>query len=189
MARFDPVLAQKAVNFFPKHLQHTKGIWNGRRFELLDWQRKDVIEPLFGTVKEDGARQYKIVYVEVPKKNGKSPLAAGVGLRLLFADHEPGAEIYSAACDRAQAAIVFDQAAEMVSRNSVLSRKCKIIDSTKRIIHNNGSFYRVLSSDVKAKHGFNPHAVIFDELHAQPNRKLFDVLTVGTGAARRQPVI
>jgi len=189
MARFDPILAQKAVNFFPKHLQHTKGIWNGRRFELLDWQRKDIIEPLFGTVKEDGARQIKTVYVEVPKKNGKSPLAAGVGLRLLFADHEPGAEIYSAACDRAQAAIVFDQAAEMVIRNPTLSRKCKIIDSTKRIVHNNGSFYRVLSSDVKAKHGFNPHAVLFDELHAQPNRNLFDVLTVGTGAARRQPVV
>ena len=185
-------LAQKVIDWFPKYLQHTKGRWNGKPFELLPWQKKDVIEPLFGTLKDDGTRQYKTVYVEVPKKNGKSPLAAGIGLYLLFAEREPGAEIYSAACDREQASIVFNQAAEMVQRNKKLDSRCKVLDSTKRIIHtgnSKGSFYRVLSSDTKAKHGFNPHAVLFDELHAQPNRNLFDVLTVGTGAARRQQII
>ena len=175
-------LAQKVVDWFPKYLQHTKGMWNGKPFELLPWQKKDVIEPLFGTLKDDGTRQYKTVYVEVPKKNGKSPLAAGIGLYLLFAEREPGAEIYSAACDREQASIVFNQAAEKVERNEKLASRCKVLDSTKLIIHtgnSKGSFYRVLSSDTKAKHGFNPHAVLFDELHAQPNRNLFDVLTVG----------
>jgi len=189
MARFDKELAQKAADWFPRYLQLTKGIWDGSQFELLDWQKNDVIKPLFGTVKEDGVRQYRTVYAELPKKNGKSPLGAGIALKLLFADGEPGAEIYSAACDREQASIVFNEAAEMVRRNPKLGHRCKILDSTKRIIHNNGSFYRVLSADVKTKHGFNPHAVIFDELHAQPNRRLWDVLTVGTGAARRQPVI
>lgn len=189
MARFDKALAQKAVDWFPRYLRHTKGEWKGSRFELLPWQKKDVIEPLFGTIKDDGLRQYKTVYVEAPKKQGKSPLAAGIALYLLFAEDEPGAEIYSAACDREQASIVFDIAADMVRRNLKLAHRCKILDSTKRIVHNKGSFYRVLSADVRTKHGFNPHAVIFDELHAQPNRNLFDVLTVGTGAARRQPVI
>jgi len=189
MARFDKALAQKAVDWFPRYLQLTKGEWNGRPFELLPWQKKDVIEPLFGTVKDDGMRQYKTVYVEVPKKNGKSPLAAGIGSYILFSEREPGAEIYSAACDREQASIVYNQVAEMVQRNKKLGNRCKVLDSTKRIIHNSGSFYRVLSSDSKAKHGFNPHVVIFDELHAQPNRKLYDVLTVGTGAARRQPIV
>jgi len=129
------------------------------------------------------------VYCEVPKKNGKSEIAAGVALRLLFADGEPGAEIYSAAADREQASIVFHVAAEMVRLNPKLGRRCKILDSTKRIIHNNGNFYRVLSADVKTKHGFNTHGVIFDELHAQPNRELWDVLTQGAGDARKQPVI
>lgn len=138
-ARFDSVLAKKAVDWFPRYLRLTKGKWNGQPFELLPWQRKDVIEPLFGTIKEDGTRQYKTVYVEVPKKNGKSPLAAGIGLYLLFAEKEPGAEIYTAACDKAQASIVFDQAAEMVERNEKLKRRCRILDSTKRIIHNTGS--------------------------------------------------
>lgn len=185
---YNKQLAQKTVDWFPRYLELIKGQWNGTRFELLDWQKKDVIEPLFGTVKQDGIRQYKTAYIEVPKKNGKSPLGAGIALKLLFADGEPGAEIYSAACDKEQASIVFNTAAEMVRRNKKLGRRCKILDSTKRIIHNNGSFFRVLSADVKTKHGFNPHTVIFDELHAQPNRQLWDVLTVGTGAARRQPV-
>ena len=108
---------------------------------------------------------------------------------MLFADKEPGAEIYGAACDRNQASIVFDVAAEMVRLNPKLGRRCKILDSTKRIIHNNRSFYRVLSSEVPAKHGLNVHGVIFDELHAQPNRQLWDVLTLGSGAARTQHVI
>ena len=186
---FDKDIARKVTAWFPRYLQLTKGEWNRKPFELLDWQRKDVIQPLFGTVKDNGMRRIKMAYIEVPKKNGKSPLAAGIALRLFFADNEPGAEIYSAACDKEQAGIVFDTAAEMVRRNKKLNSRCKIVDSTKRIIHENKSIYRVLSADVKTKHGFNPHAVIFDELHAQPNRQLWDVLTVGTGAARRQPLI
>lgn len=186
---FDKEKARKAAAWFPRYLQLIKGEWDGKPFELLDWQRRDVIYPLFGTVKKDGMRWINMAYVEVPKKNGKSPLAAGIALRMFLADHEPGAEIYCAACDREQASIVFDTAAEMVRRNKKLKERCKILDSTKRIIHRvNRSLFRVLSADVKTKHGFNPHAVIFDELHAQPNRRLWDVLTVGAGAARRQPL-
>lgn len=184
---FDKELAQRAIDWFPRYLTHTKGRWAGSPFFLLPWQ-KDVVGRLFGTIRDDGSRQYKYVYIEIPKKNGKSELGAGIALRLLFADNEPGAEIYSAAADRDQAAIVFNVAADMVRNNPVLLSRCKIIDSTKRIVHNNGGIYRVLSSDAHTKHGYNPHGVIFDELHAQPNRELWDVLTAGAGDARRQPV-
>ena len=185
---FDKKRAQAAINWFPHYLKHTKGKWAGQPFELLPWQQ-EIIGKLFGTVKKDGTRQYRTVYCEVPKKNGKSELAAGIAGRLLFADSEAGAEIYSAAADREQASIVFHVVAEMVRMNPKLGQRCKILDSTKRIIHNNGNFYRVLSADVHTKHGFNTHGVIFDELHAQPNRELWDVLTQGAGDARKQPVV
>ena len=185
---FDKAIADKACNFFPKFLTHTKGEWAGQRFELFDWQT-EIISKLFGTIKADGTRQYNTVYCEIPKKNGKSELAAGIALKLLFADNEPGAEVYSAACDTDQARIVFDVAARMIENNKVLWRKCKLLRSAKRMIHNtNGGMYRVLSAEAPSKHGFNSHGVIIDELHAQPNRDLYDVLTQGAGDARRQPV-
>ena len=184
---FDKVKAEHACAFFPKYLKHTKGRWAGQRFELFPWQR-DMISKLFGTVQADGTRQYQYVYCEIPKKNGKSELAAGIALYLLFADGEPGAEIYSAAADRDQASIVFNVAAQMVRYSEKLSRKCKIVESTKRIIHNNGGVYRVLSAEAFSKHGYNVSGVLFDELHTQPNRDLWDVLTKGAGDARTQPV-
>ncbi|MPL66028.1 hypothetical protein SDC9_11696 [bioreactor metagenome] len=184
---YDQELAQRAIDWFPRYLTHTKGRWAGTPFDLFPWQA-EIIGKIFGTIKEDGSRQYKRVYVEVPKKNGKSEIGAGIALRLLFADNEPGAEIYSAAADRDQAAIVFNVAAQMVRNNPALASRCKIIDSTKRIIHNNGGFYRVLSAEAHTKHGFNVHGVVFDELHAQPDRSLHDVLTIGSGDARRQPL-
>lgn len=179
--------ADRAVAFI-RSLTHTKGEWSRRKFNLLPWQER-IIRDIFGILKEDGYRRYNTVYVEVPKKNGKSELAAAVALYLLFADNEPGAEIYSAAADRGQASIVFNIAAEMVRQSPVLSKRCKIIDSVKRIVvHRTNSFYQVLSAEAYTKHGFNVHGVIFDELHAQPNRELFDVLTEGSGDARRQPL-
>jgi phage terminase large subunit-like protein len=185
---YDEKLAESVVKWFPRYLKHTKGRWSGVPFSLLDWQADKIIRPLFGTLKDNGYRQYDTVYCEVPKKNGKSELAAGLALRLLFADHEPMAEIYGAASDRDQASIVFEVAAKMVEMEPRLAKRCKVLHSTKRIVHNNGSFYRVLSADAHTKHGFNSHGVIFDELHAQPNRELFDVLTEGAGDARTQPV-
>jgi phage terminase large subunit-like protein len=185
---FSRDLANKAVRFFETHLRHTKGRWDGVPFKLLDWQR-DIIEKLFGTVREDGTRQYRTAYVEVPKKNGKSEIAAGIALKLLFADNEPGAEVYSAAGDRDQASIVFNVARDMVAKSPALSRRSKTIDSTKRIVHNNGSFYRAISAEAYTKHGFNVHGVVFDEVHTQPNRELWDTMTLGTGAARTQPLV
>lgn len=185
---YDDHKADKAVEFFEKYLTHTKGKWAGKPFHLLGWQ-DDLIRKIFGTVNEDGWRQYRKVYAEIPKKNGKSEICAGIALKLLVADGEHGGEIYSAAADRDQASIVFNVAAQMVRNNKELSKRLRIIDSQKRIIApKTGSFYRVLSSDVKTKHGFNSSGVIFDELHSQPTRDLYDVLTDGAGDARQQPL-
>lgn len=186
---YDESKAEQARKFI-QNLKHTKGVWAGQRFDLMDWQRDDIVNPTFGMVREDGYRKFKTVYCEIPKKNGKSELAAGIALKLLFADGEYGAEVYSAAADKLQASIVFNVAAQMVRMSPELSKRCKIIDSQKRIVvPKTANFYCALSSDVKQKHGFNAHGVIFDELHAQPNRDLWDVLTVGSGAARKQQLI
>lgn len=123
----------------------------------------------------------------IPTHN--SELAAGVALFLLLGDAEPGAEIYSAAADRMQAGIVFNLAVSMVKQSPALLRRCKIIDSIKRVVvPSTESFYQVLSSESYTKHGLNVHGVVFDELHAQPTRDLFDVLTDGSGDARTQPL-
>jgi len=97
--------------------------------------------------------------------------------------------VYGCAADRQQASIVFNVAADMVRMWSALSKRVKILDSQKRLIYQpTGSIYQVLSADVGNKHGFNTHGVVFDELHTQPNRKLFDVMTKGSGDARMQPL-
>jgi phage terminase large subunit-like protein len=186
---FSEVAANKAVKFFERVLVHTQGEWAGRPFTLEPWQRDEIIRPLFGTMNEDGTRQYRTAYVELPRKNGKSEIAAGIALYLLFGDGEEGAQVYGAAADKDQASIVFNVASEMVRRQPVLDRIAKRVDSTKRILKPaSGSFYRAIPADAAGSHGFNAHGVIFDELHVQPNRELWDVLTTSTGA-RRQPLV
>ena len=180
-------LADRAVAFI-QALNHTKGKWWKEPFMLLDWQEQ-IIRDIFGIVKADGYRQFNTAYVEIPKKMGKSELAAAVALYLTCGDFEERAEVYGCAADRQQASIVFDVAADMVRMNPTLNRKCKILASTKRIEYTpTNSFYQVLSAEAYSKHGFNIHGVVFDELHTQPNRKLFDVMTKGSGDARMQPL-
>ena len=179
--------ADFAVSFI-KCLCHTKGTWAGKPFDLIDWQEK-IIRDIFGILKPDGYRQFNTAYVEIPKKQGKSELAAAVALLLCCADGEERAEVYGCAADRQQAAIVFDVAADMVRMNPALKKRCKILASQKRLIYEpTNSFYQVLSADAYSKHGFNVSGVIFDELHTQPNRKLYDVMTKGSGDARTQPL-
>lgn len=185
---FDQSKADHAIGFITDYLTHTKGRWAGDPFNILDWQ-KELLTELFGRVNKDGNRQYQICYVEICKKNGKSELAAAIALYLEVADEEKGAEIYSAAADRDQAAIVFNVAAQMVRNDKNLEEWLKIIDSQKRIIdYKSGNVYRVLSSESRTKHGINAHGIVFDELHAQPNRDLWDTLTYGSGLARTQPL-
>ena len=184
---YDKSAADYAVMFI-ENLCHTKGTWAGKPFELIDWQEQ-IIRDLFGTLKANGYRQFNTAYIEIPKKQGKSELAAAVALLLTCGDGEERAEVYGCAADRQQAAIVFDVAADMVRMCPALSKRVKILASQKRLIYTpTNSFYQVLSAEAYSKHGFNIHGVVFDELHTQPNRKLFDVMTKGSGDARMQPL-
>ena len=186
-SHYDKSSADYAVAFI-QELCHTKGTWAGKKFQLLDWQEQ-IIRDIFGTLKQNGYRQFNTAYIEIPKKNGKSELAAAVALLLLCGDGEQRAEIYGCAADRNQAKIVYDVAADMVRFCPALEKRVKILESAKKLIYlPTNSTYQVLSADVANKHGFNTHGVIFDELHTQPNRKLYDVMVQGSGDARMQPL-
>jgi phage terminase large subunit-like protein len=186
-SHYDKRRADYAVNFIQK-LRHTNGEWYGQPFVLMPWQEQ-IIRDLFGVINKDGFRQFRQAYVEICKKNGKSELAAAIALYLLFADGEAGAEVYSCAADISQASIVYNVARAMVEQWPDLAASSKLLPSTRRILFpQTNSFYRVLSSDVKSKQGFNVSGLIFDELFAQPTRELFDTMTKYTGDARRQPL-
>ncbi len=185
-SHYDSAKADRAVAFI-SNLKHTKGKWAGKPFELLPWQEQ-IIRDIFGIVKPNGKRQFLQAYVEIPKKNGKSELAAAIALYLLYADGEASAEVYGAAADRQQASIVFDVAKQMAEMSPALMKRSKIMTAQKRLVnYSNAGFYQVLSAEVGTKHGLNVSGLIFDEIHAQPNRKLYDVLTKGSGDAREQP--
>jgi phage terminase large subunit-like protein len=187
MVDFGQKKAQEAIDFF-ESLKLTKGKFHGCYFELLDWQNK-IVSDIYGTLKKDGNRQYNTAYIEIPKKQGKSELAAAFGLKQLCADGEWMAEVYGCAADKANASQVFDVAVEMIEQEPELKKRCDLVISKKRIVYlPTKSFYQVLSSEAFSKHGLNVSGCIFDELHAQPNRTLYDVMTFGSGDAREQPL-
>lgn len=177
--------ATRAIRWFQECLMHSKGEFAGRRFGLLKWQR-EFIARLFGTLLPDGLRQYRTAYLEVPRKNGKSELAAGIALKLLCIDDEPGAEVYSAAADKEQAALVFNAAKAMVEQNEDLRKRLTIYRNA-IVFPEKSSTYKAISAEAYTKHGLNASGIIFDEVHAQPDRELWDVLNTSTGA-RRQPL-
>lgn len=156
-------------------------------FVLQDWQH-DVIWNVYGTVKENGLRQYQYAYLEIPKKNGKTTLIGALGIYHLVCD-PPGGQIYCCAADREQASLTYKAAKQMIEQDESLSELLNVIDSKKEIVNREtGTFLRVLSAEAYSKHGINPTVVIFDELHAQPNRELWDVMTFGAGSARKEPL-
>ena len=181
--------ADSAV-YFVNQLKHGTGKWRGMPFELIDWQER-IIRDLFGIVnKKDECRQFRRAYIEVPKKNGKSELGAAIALLLLCTDAEHGGEIYGCATDRSQASRIFDAAMHMVDQFPMLKKYIKLSISQKRMTFLPlNSFYQVCSGEAYTKDGLNAHGIIFDELHAQPNRDLFDVMTAGSGLAREQPLL
>ena len=182
---FDKKAASKAIGFIETFCSHTKGELHGEPLLLEEWQKK-IIGDLFGWKNEDGTRKYRTAFIEVPRKNGKSTLCAAIGLYMLFADSERGSEIYSAAGDRAQAGIVFEIAKQMILNNKELTGRAKVFRNS-ITNESKGNFYQAISSDSKTKHGFNANCIIFDELHTQPNRDLWDTLLTSTGS-RRQPL-
>ena len=186
--RYSRRRADHVAEFFRRFLRHSQGEWKGKPFELLSWQRDELLCPLFGWVDAAGRRQYNKAFVEIPKKNGKSTLCAGVGLYLLLADDEPGAQVYSAAVSQTQAGIVHGEAVKMVQASPELRAATRVNLHTKCITYDaTQSYYRALSRSPEGNEGLNAHGIICDELHAWHGRELWDALLYA-GRARRQPL-
>ena len=184
---FDQRAATIAERFFDRMLVHIEGPMSGQPFVLEPWQRK-IVADLFGTKdRRTGLRRYRRAYLELPRGTGKTSMAAGIALLLLVADSEPGAEIFGAAADRDQARLAFDIAKAMVEDSPHLSKLIKVYRNS-LVVESTRSVYRVLSAEAYSKHGLNPHGIIFDELHAQPDRELYDVLNTAMGK-RSQPLM
>jgi len=171
------------VKFFERFFTHAKGELGGKPFLLEPWQR-DYVRALFA--EEDGRRKIRTSLLAVPRKNGKSTLCAGLALKLLM-EPEPGGEVYSCAASRDQARLVFDTARIAVEQSPVLSQHLKAYRSA-IVCEKTHATYKALSAEAGIQHGLNPSGVIFDELHAQPNRELVDVMATSMGA-RAQPLM
>lgn len=185
---FDPDAAQYVLNFIGM-LRHSKGKWGrglGEFIHLEPWQQF-IIWVGFGWKRADGMRRFRVIYLEVARKNGKSTMSAGLGLFLAFADGEPGAEVYSAATKRDQARIVHKEAIRMVRKNSGLRKYIKIYKDNLNL-ELTASKYEPLGADSDSTDGLNIHGVVADELHAWKSREMWDVLETATGS-REQPMI
>lgn len=182
---FDETAAAHATTFFSRYLRHTKGKWAGQPFELIGWQRA-LVRTIFGWKRADGTRRFRVVYLEVARKNGKTALAAGIALYMAFASGEQGAEVYCAASNEAQANICFTEAKRMRGQSPFMKQ---ITNAFKSNISSLESFSKleVLTSKSDTKDGLNVSGLVGDEFHAWKDRNLYDVLTTATGA-REQPL-
>ncbi len=189
-----PARAARVENFFERVLHHTKGRFARSPFLLHDWQADEIIRPVFGTVRFDGqvgdwVRLYNEAWLELGRGNGKSEVLAGIALYLLCGDGEEGAEVYGAAADKDQAALVFNVAKRMVELSPILSHRLVVVDSRRRIVDpKTSSVYQVIAADAAGNLGQGPHGIVFDEIIAQPSRDLYDVLRSGLGK-RDEPLL
>ncbi|MFE4355113.1 terminase large subunit [Kitasatospora sp. NPDC056800] len=192
--RYDPDRAKRSVDFVEKILVHTKGRTARQPFLLSPWQKAGIFEPLFGTIRYDDqldewVRQYRMGWIELGRKNGKSEIASAIALLGLVGDSEESAEVYSVAADRDQAALVFNTAKRMVELSPILSRRLEIIDSRKRIVdRKSNSVYAVLPGDAAGALGVNASMVLMDEVLTQRDRHLFDAMRQSFGT-RTQPLM
>lgn len=178
--------ARRALAFAKNHIKHVKGELAGTSFELELWQRK-IIKRVFGWLHaKDATRIVREVWIEIPRKNGKSFLGAFFALFLLFADKEAGAEVVSAAADTEQGALVYDVAKQIVISDPILNRLCKTYKKS-MAVYSSASKYAVISAEAYTKHGKNLSGIVADEVHAQPDRELLDVLTTSI-SSRKQPL-
>ncbi len=183
---FDRKAADRAEGFFPDHLTFTKGEWAGRPFRLERWQSNDIVRPLFGWKRADGTRRYRRCYVWVPRKNGKTELAAGVGLLLLVGDAELGGEVYAIASHEGQARLVFGQASTMAARSETLRHHLDCFKSSVYCAALNASF-KPLSGKAEGKHGLSASGLIGDEIHEWKSGDLYQFVH-DSEDARRQPL-
>lgn len=179
--------ADHAVIFIERFCKHSKGPAGGSPFILELWQ-KALVAAMFGFIhKIDGTRRFREVALIVARKNGKSTLAAAIGIYLMIADQEPGAEVYAAATKKDQAKIIWLEAKRMVNKSPVLRAKIKPLVAELNSDYNDSTF-KPLGSDSDTLDGLNVHGALLDEIHAWKSRGLYDVIVDGT-SAREQPMI
>jgi len=179
----DIALAEALPPFFAS-LKQCKGEFAGQGLTLQPWQFDQVIKPLFCAKRADGLRQYRRSFLALPRKAGKTTLAAAISLYCLLVDDEPGGEIVCAAADTNQASIAFSIAKEMVLQNPTYSKWCRVF--RREIINKrNGSVFKVISSEANTKHGFSLSAAVVDEVHAHKDSELIDVLSTSVGSRRQ----
>jgi phage terminase large subunit-like protein len=185
---YDQADSDKAYDFFPTFLSHHIGEFAGKPFVPMPYQELLLTRPIFGWKRvESGVRRFQSVFAFLPKGAGKSPWGAGTGLYLTLCDGEAASEVYAVAGDTKQARVVHDNARIMVEESPDLLEQCEVLRDA--IYHaGSRSTYKVLSSDASTKHGFRPHGIIFDEIHNQKDRNLFEALTKSM-KKRRQPLL
>ncbi|MFF4548599.1 terminase large subunit [Streptomyces sp. NPDC001406] len=180
--------ADRVVRFFAELLVHTKGPHKRKPFVLKDWQEHEIVRPLFGEVlwsAEYGCyvRRYRIAYIVVARKNGKSELAAGLLLYLLVGDDEESAEVYGAAADTKQAGKVFEPALRMMQLQPLLTKRLKHNRNARRLIdEKTASYYEIITADAEGELGHNPHGFCLDEVLSQKDGSLWQALTTAVGA-------
>lgn len=189
---YDLEAADKAVEFFPNFLTLTKAR-SGEPFTLMPWHEWLVVRPLFGWKRvSDGLRRFGKVFVAAPKGNAKTPLGAGLCIKLTFADGENGADGYVVAGDKEQARVLFDDARQMVESNPDMTANHQgpMIEVLTNSIfsHRSNSSMKLVSSTAGTKHGTRPHVVVIDEMHVQRDRNLFEAFRKSMGK-REQPVL
>lgn len=184
---YDSHKANHAIEFVENYCKHSKGKMGGKPFILEVWQ-KALVAATFGIVhKISGLRKYKEVLLVVARKNGKSTLAAGIGLYMQLADGEPGAEIYACATKKDQAKIIWLESKRMVKKSKSLLRRVKPLVG-ELVADFNDSFFRPLGRDSDSLDGLNVHCALLDEIHAWTDKNLYDVIVDGT-TAREEPLI
>lgn len=184
---FDSRLATRATRFI--ELLKLTGDFHGLPFALMDWQ-KQIITDVYGTINERGTRQYRYIYIETAKKNAKSQLTSAIAIKQLFDKSESNGQIVICAGDREQAEqTIYIPIVEMIEQSDSLIKRVRITDSQKFIENRDtGTTLKVISAEAYTKHGWNISCCIFDELHVQPSRALYDTMMKGAGLARRQPM-
>ena len=183
--------AANRVCAFIELLPHIKGKWarGGNKIDLMPFY-VFILTTVFGWVDKSNNRRFKTVYIEVPRKSAKSTVSSGVALYCLAADDEPGAEVYTAATNRIQAKIVWDDAHRMVERTKGLRDRFGVKTSAHAIyIEENASSMKALSRDMGGNlDGLSTHCAIIDEIHGHKNRYLWDVIDSST-MARESPLL
>jgi phage terminase large subunit-like protein len=182
---FDLEAGQRVIQFCETFCKHYKGEWAGKPMLLENWQKLAILEA-FGWKRADGYRLFRFMWMELARKNGKSQLAAALGVYLLLADSEPGAEVYSSATKRDQARIVFTAAQQICKQNKELMQFVKSQRTNLSVLKTQSKF-EPLSSEGDTLDGLSPHGNIVDEIHAHKDRRVWDTLVTAQGA-RTQPM-